>query len=160
RLLAALSIRHVGSTVASVLAKRFGSIEKLSQATVEELTAIHEIGSAIATSVVEFFQSEAGSAIIQDLASLGVKMEADEIAATSDSLSGKTIVVTGTLVHFTRDSIAEAIRQHGGKPSSSVSKKTTLVVAGENAGSKLTKAQELGVPVIDEAEFQRLIGAE
>lgn len=159
RLLTALSIRHVGTTVASVLAKRFGSFETLAKASIEELTSIHEIGDAIARSVFEFFQSESGQRIVADLHSQGVKMEADQVAPVGNKLAGMTIVVTGTLINFTRESIEEAIRMNGGKPGSSVSKKTSLVVAGENAGSKLAKAQELGIKVIDENEFQQMIGA-
>ncbi|HRF02337.1 MAG TPA: NAD-dependent DNA ligase LigA [Pirellulaceae bacterium] len=158
RLLAALSIRHVGTTVASLLARRFGSIDRLAEASLDELLAIHEIGDAIAGSVHDYLRSEQGRADIDDLRSLGVRFTADQTAPVGDQLAGMTIVVTGTLTRFTRESIEEAIRSRGGKAGSSVSKKTSLVVAGESAGSKLAKAQELGIRVIDEAGFLELIG--
>jgi DNA ligase (NAD+) len=157
RLLSALSIRHVGTTVASVLANHFGSIDGLEAATVEDLANVNEIGSIIADSVFNFLHSEYGQAIVNDLRSLGIKMETDRPAFASDKLSGKTFVVTGTLVKFTRDEIHDLIRQHGGKASSSVSAKTDYLVAGEKAGSKLAKAEKLGVQVLTEDQFEALV---
>jgi DNA ligase (NAD+) len=164
RLLNALSIRHVGANVARVLAGQFQNMDALLSASVDELAEINEIGPVIAQSVYEFLQSEYGRATVEDLRSLGVKMtEPSTTSAVRDApqlLADKTLVVTGTLVRFTRDEIEELIRQHGGHPTSSVSKKTDYVVAGDKAGSKLTKAQQLGVPVLSEDEFLKMVGEE
>ncbi len=159
RLLNGLSIRHVGATVARVLAENFGSMEALRSASVEKLSEINEIGPAIAASVYEFLHSQFGRTTIDDLASLGVTMSVPEAAGEekSEALAGKTLVVTGTLTKYTRDEIQELILRHGGKAASSVSSKTDYVVAGENAGSKLAKAQELGIPVLTEEEFEALL---
>jgi DNA ligase (NAD+) len=157
RLLNGLSIRHVGVRVARILADHFGSMHSLMAATVEETSEIYDIGEVIAKSVYEYLHSDFGAETIADLESLGVCMKAVAAAAASRALEGKTLVVTGTLKKYSREQIQELIAQHGGRPSSSVSKKTDYVVAGENAGSKLTKAQELGVPVISEEEFERLL---
>ena len=134
-------------------------MEALQQATPEQLAAVNEIGETIAHSVWVYLQSAEGRQTIADLAELGFDMTAPkrEQPPGGGVLEGKTIVVTGTLSKFTRDEIQEAIRQHGGRASSSVSKKTSFVVAGEEAGSKLTKAQELGVPVLTETEFEQLL---
>ena len=161
RLLNALSIRHVGTTVARVLAESFGTIGALREASVEQLSEINEIGPIIAESVHEFLDSEFGMASVDDLAALGVTMEApqrDE-EERSEILAGKTLVVTGTLVKYTRDEIKELIVQHGGRAASSVSSKTDYLVAGEKAGSKLTKAESLGVAVLTEEEFEALISS-
>ena len=159
RLLNALSIRHVGQTVARVLATHYGNIEGIRKASVEELANIDEVGGIIAQSVYDFVQSDYGQATLDDLLSLGVNMTEDVSASQTvgDQLSGKTIVVTGTLSKYTRDEIKDLIRQHGGKAGSSVSSKTDLLVAGEKAGSKKTKAESLGVPVITEDDFEKLI---
>lgn len=160
RLLNALSIRHVGTRVAAVLAENFASIEELIAANVERLSEINEIGPVIAESVHEFLHGKFGSACIADLKAQGVKMEsAVRAAAGPRALEGKTLVVTGTLTRYTRDEINELITRHGGRAASSVSKNTDYVVAGEKAGSKLDKARQLGVQVLDEEEFQRLLGA-
>ncbi|MCA9118667.1 MAG: NAD-dependent DNA ligase LigA [Planctomycetaceae bacterium] len=156
-LLNALSIRHVGATVARVLAEHFGSIEAIETATLEELAGVNEIGSIIAESVYSFFHSEFGKAIVDDLRSMGLNMEAAKTSLASNSLADKTLVVTGTLVNHTRDEIQDLIRQHGGKVSSSVSAKTDYVVAGEKAGSKLAKAEKLGVRVLTEEEFEAML---
>jgi DNA ligase (NAD+) len=162
RLLNALSIRHVGTRVASVLAGHFGSMAALRKASPDDLTAIDEVGSVIAQSIYEFLHEDYGREIIEDLQSLGIKMESPKSAVKQSkrSLEGKTIVVTGTLKHYTRDEIQELIAAHGGRAASSVSKKTDFVVAGENAGSKLDKARELGIMVLDEAEFEKLAKSE
>ena len=161
RLLNALSIRHVGQRVAQVLAEHFGSMEALEKATADELSSVHEIGDVIAKSVFDFLHGDYGSQTIADLKQLGINMESPkrQLPAGGGALAGKTIVVTGTLQKYSRDSIQEAIQKHGGRASSSVSKKTDYVLAGADAGSKLDKAKQLGVKVIDEAEFERLIGA-
>jgi len=133
-------------------------MEKLRAASEETLGEVHEIGPVIAHSVFEFLHSPYGEQTLDDLAALGVNMEATERAGgASDKLAGKALVVTGTLVHYKRDEIERLIVQHGGRASGSVSKKTDYVVAGADAGSKLTKAQQLGVPVISETEFTALI---
>jgi DNA ligase (NAD+) len=157
-LLNALSIRHVGATVARVLASNFGSLDAIQAATAEELSEVNEIGGIIAESIRDFLDSAYGKATIQDLESLGIKMAADKPVAASDTLAGKTFVVTGTLSRYSRDEIQDLIRQHGGKVSSSVSGKTDYLVAGEKAGSKLAKAEKLGVEVVSEGEFDALIG--
>lgn len=160
RLLNALSIRHVGNRVAAVLAEHFGSMEDLSKADVETLSEVNEIGPIIAQSVYDFLHSPFGRGTIDDLQSLGVNMTAPKKTAgdANGPLAGKTIVATGTLTKYSRDEIEELITQLGGRAASSVSKNTDYVVAGEKAGSKLAKAQKLGVPVISEAEFDKLIG--
>ncbi len=161
RLLNALSIRHVGTRGATVLATQFGTMEKLREATEETLGEVHEIGPVIAHSVFEFLHSPYGEQTLDDLAALGVNMEATERAGgASSKLAGKTLVVTGTLVHYKRDEIERLIVQHGGRASGSVSKKTDYVIAGADAGSKLAKAHQLGVPIITEEEFTALINAE
>ena len=157
RLLNALSIRHVGARVAAVLTDAFGSIEALRSASVEQIQATPEIGEIIAQSVFDYLQSDYGHKTIDDLASLGVNMESTGVRKKSRKLEGKTLVVTGTLTKYTRDGINELIDQHGGHAASSVSKSTDYVVAGEKAGSKLAKAKELGVPVLSEEEFEKLI---
>jgi len=157
RLLCALSIRHVGARVAAVLAESFGSMEALMDADVERLAEINEIGPIIAESVHDFLHSRFGSETVEDLKQLGVNMESSTTAKGPRALEGKTLVVTGTLSKYSRDQINELITRHGGRSASSVSKKTDYVVAGEKAGSKLTKAQQLGVPVLSEDEFERLL---
>ena len=160
RLLNALSIRHVGSTVARVLARHFADIEKLAAASVEDLGNVDEVGEIIAESVHGFFNSETGRQIIGDLAAEGVVLieEQADSPAASDLLLGKTLVVTGTLQNYTRDQVHSLIQQHGGKTSSSVSSKTDYLVAGEKAGSKLAKAEKLGVAVLGESDFEKLLG--
>ncbi|HYW80336.1 MAG TPA: NAD-dependent DNA ligase LigA, partial [Thermoguttaceae bacterium] len=158
RLLNALSIRHVGTRVAMVLAEKFPSIDRLIEADVEQLGDTNEIGPIIAKSVYEFLHSEFGEATIHDLKQLGIVMQsATEAAEGSEVLAGKTLVVTGTLTKYTRDEIKELIERHGGRAASSVSKKTDYVVAGEKAGSKLAKAQQLGVAVLTEEQFEALL---
>ena len=160
RLLGALTIRHVGARVATVLAERFRSIDALEAAGVEELSQTNEIGPVIAQSVYDFLHGTFGKKTIEDLRRHGVQMEQAAAAAesTSRTLEGKTLVVTGTLEHYSRDEIQELIARHGGRAASSVSKKTDYVVAGAEAGSKLAKAQQLGVPILTEAQFKALIG--
>jgi DNA ligase (NAD+) len=160
-LLAGLGIRHIGSRVAHVLASNFGSLDALAKATQEELSAVNEIGPVIADSVHDFFASDSGKRTIADLKAVGIdpKLEIPSPEAVASlPLAGKTLVVTGTLSKFDRKQIEELIMKNGGKAAGSVSKKTDYLVAGENAGSKLDKAKELGVKVIDEGEFERLIG--
>lgn len=158
KLLNGLSIRHVGKTVSNMLASHFGSMQKLMAADLETLNAIDEVGEIIAESVFEFVRSEEGRRLIDELAELGVGMESLKGAEPlGDSLAGKSFVVTGTLTKFTRNEIQDLIKQHGGKPSSGISSKTDYLVAGEKAGSKLAKAEKLGVKVLSEDDFEKLI---
>ncbi len=157
RTVVALSIRHVGPTAAQALAVRLGSMEAISRATVEELADIDGVGGVIAESIVEWFSIDWHQAIITKWSAAGVAMENIAGEAKPQTLAGLTFVVTGGLENFTRDSIAETITAHGGKPSSSVSKKTDYVLVGSDPGSKLAKAQELGVTIIDESRFLELL---
>jgi DNA ligase (NAD+) len=160
RLLNALSMRHVGARVATVLADRFRSIDNLQAASREELEATPEIGSIIAESAYNFLHSPIGEATIADLRGAGVEMAMAEPVSTGGALAGKTLVVTGTLTKYGRDEINELIVRLGGRAASSVSKNTDFVVAGEKAGSKLAKAEQLGVRVLTEDEFEKLIEGE
>jgi DNA ligase (NAD+) len=157
RTIVALSIRHVGPTAAQALATNFGSMDAIAQATVEELADIDGVGGVIAQSIVEWFAVDWHRNIIQQWTKAGVAMVNAKGEEVPQTLAGLTFVVTGGLEGFTRDSIAEAITAHGGKPSSSVSKKTDYVLVGADPGSKLAKAQELGVTIIDEARFLELL---
>jgi DNA ligase (NAD+) len=157
RLLNALTIRHVGARVAAVLAERFGSMDALMVAGIEQLSETNEIGPIIAQSVYDFLHSTFGRETIEDLKSVGVKMKSAGRAGGSRALEGKTLVVTGTLQKYSRDEIEELIARHGGHAASSVSKNTDYLVAGEKAGSKLAKAQQLGVKVVSEREFESML---
>jgi DNA ligase (NAD+) len=160
RLLNGLAIRHVGARLATVLASHFGSMEALGAASEEELSDVHEVGDVIAKSVYQFLHSEYGEATIRELRELGINMEAPRLPTPpggTGKLAGKTLVVTGTLSKYTRDEIEELITQHGGRASASVSKSTDYLVAGEKAGSKLKKAQSLGVAVLSEEDFEKLL---
>ncbi|CAN5425690.1 NAD-dependent DNA ligase LigA [soil metagenome] len=153
RLLAGIGIRHVGTRTAYVLASHFGSMAALGEASTEQLSEVHEIGDVIAESVHDFCHSESGEAIIKSLKSAGLDPKCEKPPASEQPLAGMTFVVTGTLEKFERSEIEGLITKLGGKASGSVSKKTSFLVAGESAGSKLAKAQELKVPVLTEAEF-------
>jgi len=157
RTLVALSIRHVGPTAAQALATNFGSMDAIAKASVSELAGTDGVGEVIAQSVIEWFDVDWHRNIITQWTKAGVAMVNAKSADLPQTLSGLTFVVTGGLASFTRDSIAETITAHGGKPSSSVSKKTDYVLVGADPGSKLGKAQELGVTVIDEARFLELL---
>lgn len=156
RLIAALGIRHIGGQSAQILAEHFGSLSAFMAAGEEALEGIDQIGPTMAESVYEYFRNKKNRAVIDGLLAAGVKPERPK-AKRSDKLAGKTIVVTGTLKNFTRQQAELAIRQAGGKPSGSVSKKTDFVLAGEEPGSKLDKARQLGVKVISEKEFFEII---
>jgi DNA ligase (NAD+) len=162
--LTGLGIRHVGEHVADLLAEEFGNIDDLMTASAERLAKIDGIGPVLAESISKFFHSSAGRKVIEDLRSQGVKLEQDRKAKSARTrgadLSGKTFVVTGTLSQYSREEIEGLIKELGGKATGSVSKKTDYVVFGENAGSKLDKARELGVPTLTEEEFEKLIGRE
>ena len=157
RVLFALGIRFVGEGVAKILARAFPSIDMLLAATHEQLTSVHEIGSAIAASVIEFAADPAARALVADLRAAGLQVEGQAPTLLSNAFEGKTFVVTGELTSMSRNEAHAAIEARGGKAAGSVSKKTTYVVAGANAGSKLAKATELGVPVLDEDAFRSLL---
>ncbi len=162
RMLVALSIRHVGPTAARALADGFGSLDAIATASPEALAIVDGVGPTIAASVVEWFTVDWHQAIVQKWRAAGVQLETpgfDPSAAAGRLLAGVTVVITGTLPTYTRDEAAEAVRAAGGKVSSSVSKKTQFVVAGENAGSKYDKAVELGINILDEPGFKRLLEA-
>ena len=157
RILVALSIRHVGPTAAQALANNFGSMHAISKASAEELANIDGLGDTIAQSITDWFDVDWHKSIVKKWESAGVVMVAQAAAQLPQTLAGLTFVVTGGLESFTRDGIAETIAAHGGKASSSVSKKTDYVLVGSDPGSKLAKAQELGVPVIDESRFKQIL---
>lgn len=158
KVLYALGIRFVGKTVAKDLAYAFKSLSALQSATEEELLAVDSIGPRIAESVVSFFQNETNQAIIQRLVEAGLQFEVEEKEQASSALEGMKIVLTGTLPTLSRNEAKELIEKHGGKTTSSVSKNTDAVLAGEAAGSKLTKAQDLGIEIWDEESFLQKIG--
>ena len=156
RFLTALSIRHTGKETADLLSEHFGSLEKIRNASVEELSEVQGIGNIVATSIYEYFHTPNNVKLLENLNRLGVIPKEGSVIQ-SNVLNSKTFVLTGTLSTMTRDEASEKIKQLGGKTSSSVSKNTSYVVAGENAGSKLTKAQDLNIPVLSEEEFIKLI---
>ena len=161
RVLNALGIRHVGPRVATLLCERFPVIEKLQEASADDLGNVPEIGPTIAASVHEWLASDYGRRTIAGLQDAGVRLDVPAADRTaSGPLTGKTLVVTGTLPGFSRQEAEEAIRKAGGRASSSVSKKTDYLVAGEEAGSKLATAKKLGVAVIDEAKFKTLLAGD
>lgn len=156
RLLFAFGIRHVGEKAAKILSNRFGSLDNLLNASPDELTEIRDIGETTAQSICSWREQEQSKHIIEKLRQAGVNFIGEQ-TVTSNKLEGMTIVATGSLTLFTRKEINDLIEALGGKASGSVSKKTSYVVAGENAGSKLKKAEELGIPVLTEAEFKTMI---
>ena len=157
RILVALSIRHVGPTSAQALANKFGSIENIQMATSQELASIDGVGQVIADAIVEWFDVPWHKQIIKKWEKAGVALVDAPKEKLKQTLTGLTIVVTGSLNDFTRDGASEAITSRGGKAASSVSAKTDFVVAGDSAGSKLDKAQELGITILDEARFKTLL---
>ena len=169
-LLGSLTIRHVGSSASEILAKQFRSIEALTEASIEEIESFKVdgnesgIGTEIAKSVHEFLHNERGRAIIDDLRNLGVLMTEEAIesspTAADGPFTGKTVVVTGTLENYSRSEAQDLIKQRGGKATGSVSSSTDFLLAGAKAGSKLAKAEKLGIPIIDEQEFQAMLEGE
>jgi DNA ligase (NAD+) len=159
RLLYGIDIRHVGERYAKILANHFRDIDRLAEASVEQLDDIHEIGLSVAESVYEWFRDPKNIDLVERLKSYSVKTETDasSTAALDDRFVGKTFVLTGKLANYTRDEAAKLIEDRGGRVSSSVSKKTDYVVAGSDAGSKLTKAESLGVKVLSELGLQSLL---
>jgi DNA ligase (NAD+) len=157
RVLVALSIRHVGPTAARALASRFGSMEAIRSATTEELAEAEGVGHVIADAVTRWFEVDWHREIIERWAAAGVRMRDERDETVLRTLEGRTVVVTGSLENWSRDEAKEAIIGRGGKASGSVSKRTDYVVVGANAGSKAARAEEFGVPVLDEAQFARLL---
>ncbi|HVK02157.1 MAG TPA: NAD-dependent DNA ligase LigA [Armatimonadaceae bacterium] len=157
RLLFAFGIRHTGERVSSVLAQNLGTLERVAAASVDELDAVHEIGRTTAEAVAGFFALEETREMLAKLRAAGVDAKGDDSAPVSDHFAGKTFVFTGGLVQRTREDAEALVRRLGGRASGSVSKQTSYVVAGEGAGSKLAKAQQLGVPVLTEDEFANLL---
>ena len=158
RVIVALSIRHVGPTAAQALAKSFGSLEAISRASLDELASVDGVGGIIAESIVEWFSVDWHRDIVKKWGKAGVALVDLVVENTApQTLSGMVIVVTGSLQDFTRDGVSEVISAHGGKAASSVSKKTDYVVVGDAPGSKAAKAEELGVPILDEAAFKALL---
>ena len=156
RLITALGIRHVGAKASKILAKTFNTIDNLATATVEELSEVEEIGPIVANSIKEFFNQEQTKDLILRLKNAGVNTERLKDDGEDNRFEGKTFVLTGSLEKYSRDEASAIIEKHGGKTSSSVSKKTSYVLAGEDAGSKLTKAENLGVTIITEEEFEEM----
>jgi DNA ligase (NAD+) len=148
-----LGIRHIGEHAADVLASHFGSLERLRAASVDELAKVHEIGRTTAESVFEYFNNPRNAEMLDRLMEAGVRPTSNPSAPVSDRFAGKTFVFTGTLIELKRDEAEKMVKRLGGRASGSVSKQTSYVVAGESAGSKLARAQELGIPVLTEQEF-------
>ena len=157
RLLYALGVRQVGEVAAESIARKMRTVDACMSASVEDFTAIEDIGEITAAALVEFFYDESSRLLIERLKELGLKTDANA-EERGETLAGLTFVLTGTLPTMTRDEASALIKQAGGKVSGSVSKKTSYVVAGEEAGSKLTKANELGVTVLDEDGLMKLLG--
>lgn len=158
QLLASLGIDGVGGITAELLAQHFGSIDRLAQASVEEIDALEGIGPVIAENIASWFADEANRQIIEKMRAAGVNLQAEEKRVFSEALAGLTFVLTGTLPTLSREEAVALIEAHGGRVTSSVSKKTNYVLLGEAPGSKADKARELGVPLISEADLRRMIG--
>ena len=156
RLITALGIRHVGVKAAKVLAKTYENMDNLANASIEDLSQVDEVGPIVANSISEFFSQEQTKDLLKRLKDAGVNMERQKEENEDDRFAGKTFVLTGSLEKYSREEASNIIEKFGGKTSSSVSKKTTYLLAGEDAGSKLTKAQSLGVQIISENEFEEM----
>jgi DNA ligase (NAD+) len=159
--LTGLTIRHVGERTAQLLAEEFGSIEAIMEADESRLAQVEGVGEIVAASIRQFFQSPSGRKLIEALRKAGVKMTEAAAARRKPTdqlpLAGKTVVVTGTLANFDRKGIEDLIHRLGGKPSGSVSRNTDFVLVGDKPGSKLDKAKALGIPILTEEEFLKLI---
>ena len=160
RVIFALGIRFVGERTAKVLADRFSSLDALAAASVEELQQVDDVGPRVAEAVRDFFSESKNRDLVEQLRAAGLQFEQEAVEKAGDHLTGLTFVLTGTLPTMSRDRAKQLIEQHGGTVTSSVSKKTDYVVAGEAAGSKLAKAEKLGVSVIDEEELRRRLDGE
>jgi len=159
RLIYALGIRFVGERTAQLLAAHFGSMERLAEANEEELTGVTEVGPKVAEGILEFFSEHANRKLIDRLRAAGVNMKEERAAPKSAKFAGMTFVFTGTLANRTREDAEALVAAHGGKAGSSVSKKTNYVVVGTDPGSKFDKAKSLGVPILDEAQFEKLLSS-
>lgn len=159
RLVTGLGIAGIGKAAARELMLHYGSIDALAEADVESIQQVRDIGSIGSQAIYEYFRDDVNRDILRRLREYGVNMELQDTGIVDDVLAGKTVVVTGTLPTLSRNDAKNMIEAHGGKAAGSVSKKTDYVLAGEAAGSKLVKAQELGITIIDEAEFLQMIGA-
>jgi len=159
RLIYALGIRFVGERTAQLLAAHFGSMDKLAEASEEELTGVTEVGPKVAEGILEFFSEHANRKLIERLRAAGVNMKEERAAPKSAKFAGMTFVFTGTLANRTREDAEALVAAHGGKAGSSVSKKTNYVVVGTDPGSKFDKAKSLGVPILDEAQFEKLLSS-
>ncbi len=159
RLIYALGIPFVGERTAQLLAEHFGSLDKLASATVEELSEVPEVGPKVAASIVEFFSEPANRKLVEKLRKAGLRFTEERKAPRDSRLAGKTFVFTGALAHRSREEAEELVVSHGGKVSSSVSKKTDYVVVGSEPGSKYDKAKSLGVTILDEAQFEKLLAS-
>src|ERR1700728_111926 len=159
RLIYAIGMPFVGERTAQLLAEHFGSMDKLASASAEQLMEVGEVGPKVAEGVLEFFSESANRKLIERLKTVGVKMKEERAAPISAKFAGKTFVFTGTLANRTREAAEALVAAHGGKAGGSVSKKTSYVVVGTDPGSKLAKAQSLGVSILDESQFERLVSA-
>lgn len=159
RLIYALGIRFVGERTAQLLADHFGSMDELAKATEEQLKDVTEVGPKVAEGILEFFSESANRKLIERLRAAGVNMKSERQAPKSSKFAGKTFVFTGTLANRTREEAEALVASHGGKPGGSVSKKTSYVVVGSDPGSKFDKAKSLGVPILDEAQFDKLVAS-
>ena len=157
RLIYSLGIRFVGERTGQLLAEHFGSLDKLASATEEGLTEVAEVGPKVAASIAEFFSEPANREVIKKLRRAGLKMTEERRVPKDTTLAGKTFVFTGMLAHRSREEAAELVASHGGKVSSSVSKQTDYVVVGSEPGSKYDKAKSLGVSILDESAFEKLL---
>lgn len=153
----ALGIRQVGIKAAKVLAKKYKTMESLMNASLESLCEVNDVGEITANNIYEFFKQEQSIDMINRLKLAGINMQARNEEEIDNRFEGKVFVLTGSLEKYTRQEAADIIEKYGGKTSSSVSKKTDYVLAGENAGSKLTKAQDLGIKIISEDEFEEIV---
>src|SRR5499425_3296225 len=158
RLIYALGIQFVGERTGQLLAENFSSLEELAEASQEKLEEVNEVGPKVAASIVDFFSEPANKKLIKKFGSVGLKPTAEKTKVKSNKLAGKSFVFTGGLANRSREEAAEMVKQHGGKVVGSVSKKTDYVVVGADPGSKYDKAKELGVPILDEAGFEKLVG--
>ena len=157
KLIFALGIRHVGARAAWILAEKIGSLDAVAKQSVEDLTKIHEIGGVMAGSIVDFFKEKANAAVVAKLKAAGVNTRQARKKVRSTPVSGKTVVVTGSLSNYTREGIESKIRELGGSATSSVSKNTDILIIGESPGSKLAKARKFGVRIITEDEFEKMV---
>lgn len=157
RLLYGLGIRHAGEVAAQVVARHFGTMDALAAATVEDIASVRGVGRVIAQAVHDFFQDPAGAELVKRLRARGLNFTEPRSAVAGGALAGKTVVVTGTLPSLSRKEATELIEMHGGRVTSSVSRATSFVVAGEEAGGKLERARALGVTVLDEQQLLQIV---